>query len=78
MISASELITVIKESITYVISILSRSEGFEDMPEELTKPASALAPQIKHDILEPEYDEQMEDTDRHYSLRSRKPVNYKV
>jgi len=73
MISATELITVIKETITYVIGILSKSEGVEDMPQEEPKPELELVPQTYG-----ESDEQMEDTDRHYSLRSRKAVNYKV
>ena len=74
MISATELITVIKETITYVITMLSKSEGFEDMRKEDSKPELELITQKE----ELDSDEQMEDTDRQYSLRSRKTVNYKV
>lgn len=66
----------IKETIFYVFSLLRRSEGFQDLskqPTDVTDMAESDSSKVEADIV-PEADI----LPRQYSLRERKPVNYKV
>ena len=65
----------IKETIFYVFSLLRRSEGFQDLskqPTDVTDMAESDSSKVEADIV-PEADI----LPRQYSLRERKPVNYK-
>jgi hypothetical protein len=66
----------IKETIFYVFSLLRRSEGFQD----LSKQAADMTDMAESDTSKVEEVDIVPEADilpRQYSLRERKPVNYK-
>ena len=63
----------IKETIFYVFSLLSRSEGFQDVPSE---PVGIIESDDSK-VQEPDTVAESDTVPRQYSLRERKPVNYR-
>jgi hypothetical protein len=63
----------IKDTIFYVFSLLSRSEGFQDVPSEPV----AIIESDDSKVKEPDTMPEADIVPRQYSLRERKPVNYR-
>jgi hypothetical protein len=63
----------IKETIFYVFSLLRRSEGFQDVPSEPV----AIIESDDSKVQEPDTVPEVDIVPRQYSLRERKPVNYR-